>query len=150
IALFVEVAQLAAQSGVNVLDPELEVVPEVCDGVFEIEHDAGGSGVEHLHHQFGIVGRAGHLVSLILAPLEDSYIPFTGGPLRCRKVIRQLAGVRLGEHSLALGNELSLARSETRVKWKKKIQKSGREIAFEVDICGRGVDGKSVKSFHAA
>ena len=47
------------------------VLPLVDHRVFEVEHDAGRAGVEHLHDQLGIVRRTGHLVALILAPLRQ-------------------------------------------------------------------------------
>lgn len=65
-------------------------------------------------------------------------------------MIRQLARVRLSEYSLAPGYELPLPRSKARMQGKIEIEKSGRKVTLEVEVCRRGVDGKSVELFHAA
>ena len=54
-ALGVEIGELAAQGCVDVFQAGAQVGPRVRHRVFEVKHHSGRAGVEHLHHEFGIV-----------------------------------------------------------------------------------------------
>src|SRR5947209_19902336 len=47
VPFLIEVSQLAAKGGMDVANAKLEMVPEVCHRVFEVEHHAGRAGVQH-------------------------------------------------------------------------------------------------------
>src|SRR5262249_18343147 len=88
VPFLVEVRQLAAQRRMNVVDAKLEMVPEVCHRVFEIEHHSRRSGVEHFHDKLRVVRWTGHLVALVLTPLRQSDTPLASCRLRWREMIR--------------------------------------------------------------
>src|SRR6185437_7855779 len=136
VSFFVEVRELAAQGGMDVANPEFEMLPEIRHRVFEVEHHSRRSGVQHLHHQLGIVGRAGHLVALVLAPLGHDDRPIRRGRLGRRQVIRRPALMRLLEHALALGHQLTLTRRESLMQRKKEVQEPGGQIALQVESSG--------------
>ena len=70
IALLIEVAELPAQRFHDVVDALVEMLPLIRHRILEVEHHARRAGIEHLHDQVGVVGRAGHLVPLIPAPVR--------------------------------------------------------------------------------
>lgn len=96
IALFVVVAQAAGECFQNILNSREDVLPAIGGGVLEIEHDARGAGIQHLHDEFGVVRRAGHLIALIGAPLGERDAPFRGGGFGGREIIGIAAGMRGG------------------------------------------------------
>src|SRR5438270_1940383 len=51
------------------------MIPVIYDGVLQVEHHPGRSGIEHLDAEFGIVGWTSHLVTLILAPVRQLNAP---------------------------------------------------------------------------
>ena len=79
VALLVVVTEFVLVSGNGVLGSEQDVLPDVCGGVFQIDHDGRRSGIQQFHRQLSIVGRAGHLIALIGAPVGHLDAPVGGG-----------------------------------------------------------------------
>ena len=96
VALTVEVREPARERLKNVFDAARVVFPGVGSGVFQIEHDAGRAGIQHLHNKIGVVCRSRHLVPLIRAPRRKLNAPGIRGGHRRRQVIGELPGVRFG------------------------------------------------------
>ena len=96
----------------DVRDREHRVLPDVGDGIFQVEHHARRAGVQHLHHELAVIGRACHLIALVLAPGGKLDAPVRAGCVGRRQVIRQLALMRRGERSRALLVECALSRRE--------------------------------------
>ena len=135
----VEVAQLSAQCGEDILDAERQVGPEVGVRILQVEHDSGRAGVQHLHHQFGIVGGASHLVALVGAPGGQLDAPIAGARNGLGQVSGQFSAVRCRQHFVALPQECLLARSELAVQRQKKLHEARGQIAGGVEIRRRGV-----------
>ena len=117
VALAVEIAEFAAQRRKDVGDALREVWPGIGDGIFQIEHDAWSARVQHLHDEFGVIGRAGHLIALILAPFRQLDAPGGLGGLGSRQVVGQLAPMRGFERCGAASDQIPLARCEGAVQW---------------------------------
>src|SRR3954468_7042586 len=149
VAFLVEVGEFAVHCGMDILDSELEMFPEIRHRVFKVEHHSRRAGVEHFHNQLAIICRSGHLITLILTPLWKRNAPASGCSFRSRQVIGQLAFVRVRQHALTFCDQFTLTRREPLMQRKKKIEKSGGNISLKVECCGSGVDGESVESFHA-
>ena len=87
-------------------------------------HDARRAGIEHLDDQFGIVGGAGHLVALVLAPRRQLNPPAV--PDRFQWVVMGglVALVRFRQHALAHGNQFFLPGREAPVQRSQKLQET--------------------------
>src|SRR5438309_136898 len=72
-ALPVEISKRSSQCLENVFDSHPLVLPFVNGGVFQVEHYTGSAGIQHLHDEVGIVGRPGHLITLVLAPERTGF-----------------------------------------------------------------------------
>ena len=127
IAFLIEVGQLAAQRRQNILNAEFQMVPEVRHRVFQVEHHAGRAGVEHLDHQLGVVGRAGHLVALVLHVIRQLDAPVRLGGFRGQPVLRLAPGVRGLEYLLAFFDKFLLQRCETPVQRLEKLAETFRQ-----------------------
>ena len=99
-------------------------------GVFEVEHDAGCAGVEHLDDELGVVGGAGHLVALVLAPVREVDAPAAVGGVGGGQVVGEVAAVGAGEGVAALGGEVALTGGEALVEGAVE----GEELAGE-QVC---------------
>ena len=75
VTLFVEVGERTAQSLKNIFYAQPLVLPLVYGRIFEIQHHPRCARIEHFHHELGVIGRAGHLISLILAPFWQFDLP---------------------------------------------------------------------------
>ena len=140
LALLVVIAKFAAQAGQNVGHSELMMRPLVGAGIFEIEHDAGSTRVQHLDAQLGVVGRAGHLVALVAAPVGQRDPPAVARSLGREAVRRLRAFQRRLQHFHALNRQFLLARGERAVQRQKEFHKARGQIAGGIEIGGRAVD----------
>jgi hypothetical protein len=88
------------------------VLPLVHHGIFQIKHHSGCAGIEHLNHKGRIVGRACHLVALVLAPFRQFDSPAAAHGLSRKSVgwFSTPAGFR--QDSLAFLDERLLPRCE--------------------------------------
>ena len=73
--LLVVVSQFAAQASQNIGHACLVMSPFVHARIFQIQHHAGSTRVQHLDAKLGIVSRPRHLVSLVLAPGRQCDLP---------------------------------------------------------------------------
>ena len=113
----------------NVFYPDVLVPPLIHRGIFHVEHHPGGSRIEHLHYQLGIVRWASHLVALVLAPFRQLDVPPIAYSLAWIPVGRLVTLMRFGQDALALGNKFLLPAAETAMQRGEKLEKSRREIA---------------------
>ncbi len=114
--LLVVVAEFVFVGGDGVLDRQQDVLPDVCRGIFQIDHDGGRSGVQQLHGKLAIVGGAGHLVALIGAPVGHFDAPVGSGRLRGGQIIWRVSAVRHLQHLGTSCGQLLLPRGELFVK----------------------------------
>src|SRR5262250_3373075 len=139
VALLIEVRQCAAQCGENVFDRKTLVIPLVHRRVFQVEHHARRARIEHLYNQFRVVGRPGHLVTLVLAPLGQLDSP----PIAYRLARIAVGGFvplqGLSKHPLALANQLFLPGRETLVQILEEVGKTARQIALYVEAARRSI-----------
>ena len=140
VALAVEIGQRPASASRMFSMPRRLCSQELAVGVFEIEHHAGSAGIQHLHHEFGVIGRTGHLVALIRAPRRQLDAPGICRGHRRRQVVRKLAGVRFNQGAIAAGNESTLARGERSMEWHEEFNEVLREIARGIKVGRGGVD----------
>jgi hypothetical protein len=77
------------------------MLPLVNRGIFQVEHDSGRAGVQHLDHEVGIIGGAGHLIALVLAPLRQLYAPAVADRRGGKSMSGLFALMRLGQHSIS-------------------------------------------------
>jgi len=124
IALLVLVTEFAAKGGENVLHAEALVRPLVDGRVFEIEHHAGGAGIQHFDDEFGFVGGACHLVALIRGPRGQSDFPIGCGGFGIGEEVWQLSAVCGRDGLLAFGDEFLLPKGEALVQRAEEIDEA--------------------------
>ena len=113
--------------------------PLVGHRVLEVDHHPRRARVEHLHDQLAVVGRAGHLVPLVPAPVRQRDPPLAGGGGGGRQVVRQLPLVRGGQHPAARLDEAALPRGELAVELEVAVEESRREVPAGIEVGGRGI-----------
>src|SRR5258708_39859423 len=97
VALSIVVSQRATKRLQNIFDSQALMFPLIHRGILEIEHHAGGAGIEHFYDEFGVIGRPGHLIALIGAPRGHFDTPVFARGRRRRKMIWLVAPQRLVE-----------------------------------------------------
>ena len=140
VALAIEIGQRSAQRRENVLTATHDVGPGVGGGVFQVQHHAGRSRVQHLDHQLGVVSRAGHLVALVTAPLGQLNAPVAARGLRRLKVCGQATLVGFLQHANAPLHQRLLARGECAVQRQQELEESRRQVGGRLDGGGGGID----------
>src|ERR1700735_5643411 len=128
LTLAVVVCQFTAKRGEAVGNTEGSVRPGIRRRVFEVEHHARRSRVQHLDHEFGVVGGAGHLVALIPAPIRQFDTPRFGGCWGRRQVAWQMALVGCSETGSTPFDELALMRSKSTMQRQQKLDKTLGEV----------------------
>ena len=137
--LGVVVGQFAVERGDHVVEPEQDVAPLIGHRIFEIEHHARRTGVEHLDDQFGVVGGPGHLIALVSAPSRQRDLPIRRRRLRGREIVRKLALVRARQDGLSLRDVLLLPSGEAVVQRPIEGGESGRKVARDIETRRRDV-----------
>ncbi len=138
-ALRVLVGQAAVERRDDVGDAPHELGPAVRHRVLEVEHDPGGPGVEHLDHQLGVVGRAGHLVALVAAPGRQLDAPRVAGRGRGWEVIGQGPAMGRGQHRHAARRQGVAARGEPGVQRQVELHEAARQVALGLEVRRRAV-----------
>ena len=128
---------MAAESGQHVGDAQHQVLPGVSHRVFEIEHYAGRAGIEHFYDELAVVGGAGHLVALILAPGWELDAPVFLCCCGRRQVIRQMASKGCFQGLIALFNQGALPGRKLFMEGNKELDESFRQILGGIEA-GRG------------
>jgi hypothetical protein len=129
-ALLVDVGEFAVVRADRVVDAQQGAIERVRHRVFEIDHDGGRPGVEQLHDELVVVGRAGHLVALIGAPCGHLDAP-VALCIRRRRIVRFAAVLRCLQDSSACGDRCLLARRKRLVERTVKRRESRGKVAFD-------------------
>ena len=122
----------------DVRDTAQSVLPRVRHGVLEVEHHARRPRVEHLHHEFRLIGGTGHLVTLIHAPHRHLDLPLAfrglaggqvGGQRTARMGCRESRDARSGKHLRSRG-ELTMQGCI-------EVEEAGRQVTIGGSRGGR-------------
>src|SRR5579871_1804918 len=102
--------------------------PLVHTRIFEIEHDAGSTGVQHLDAEVAVIGGAGHLIALVLAPIGQGDLPSVADGVGREVVRRFLAFERALQAYKSFRCEFLLSWRKSAMQGKEEIQEPRRKI----------------------
>ena len=134
VSLLVLVAEFVLVSGNRVSDRQEDVLPDVGSGIFQIDHDGGRSGVQQFYRQRSVIGRPGHLIALIRAPVRYFDPPIRRGCLRGRQIARRISAMRRLQHFRTLGDDFLLPRRELLVQRQQEIKEALGEVLLGIQV----------------
>ena len=149
-AFLIVVGEVCAQCSDQIVVALHQVVPRVGHRIFEIEHHAGRTRIEHFDHELRIVRGAGHLIALVRAPWGKGDPPIRRTRFCCVQVRGQLTLMRASQHSAALRDGFPLPRCKLLVQWPVELRETRGQVALGMERRWRPVDARSGERLHYA